>query len=333
MGHHLFGLPIPAGALGQAGHPTYPVAGALLQPPSVHRHLRPEALLHRVFRLHRVLLRRGQLPPGLAVFLQPPLFRKAFQRLQWYLFQQIQHHPLAAAVHGRYQPFLFAPGKCLLQRDFSAGAVPWLLSAKPILKINRPFLRFAFHRMQQFFIFLLKPQFGAVCFRPHFLEISPRFLHRGQAALLFNLPHHRPLVLGRRIFPQVLLKLRFSPHPRLLQRGGIPAGQQQPQEVPHIPRQRLHAVLTRVHGTYRKDGLPIALYGAEMDAIHPGPAEDLSPLRRAGVAHRIAAALRAQRPQVNMHSLKFRIGHGSPPFCVPLMLCTIPWFCPCFFIR
>ena len=313
--------------------PTYPIASAFPQRLAVYRHLCPETLLHRVFRLHRVLLRRGQLPPGLAVFLQPPLFRKAFQRLQWYLFQQIQHHPLAAAVHGRGQPFLFAPGKCLPQRDFSAGAVPWLLSAKPILKINRPFLRFAFHRMQQFFIFLLKPQFGAVCFRPHFLEISPRFLHWGQAALLFNLPHHRPLILGRRIFPQVLLKLRFSPHPRLLQRGGISAGQQQPQEVPHIPRQRLHAVLTRVHGAYRKDGLPKALYGAEMDAIHPGPAEDLSPLRRAGIAHRIAAALGAQRPQVNMHSLKFRISHGSPPFCVPLMLCTIPWFCPCFFIR
>ena len=82
-------------------------------------------------------------------------------------------------------------------------------------------------------------------------------------------PHHvYNLVRGVGLaFPHECFKLLPVPLPRLLQRGGISAGQQQPQEVPHIPRQRLHAVLTRVHGAYRKDGLPKALYGAEMDAI------------------------------------------------------------------
>ena len=290
------------------GRRFFRIAGAALRPVdagvapaggkqlSIRGQARPDVHAKRVFQLDlRALLRRKAL--RVIIFgAKPPFFRKCAHGLRLDAHTEIQHEPLRAEIGRRNEPLPPCPGKPRPKRELGSGASA--LRAEAALKADPPWRGRGRGRLERRNV-LAVAEPSVVKAPVQTVQIRPRLRQRRQSRCGADGVQNAFLRRVRRVFLQKCGKLRRVPLPRLLQRSRVAAGQQQPQKMLKILRDQVDVVGRAVHRADGKDARAKAAHAAEVDAVHPGPAEDVRALRRAVIRLVFRAALDPERRKVD----------------------------------
>ena len=267
------------------GQPDTAASVALAEAPAVHREHRPEILAEWMLGLGLAapLLRHG-VPVGLRG--QLPLAAVGPHGLHIHPLEKVHHDALRAAVKGGDVPGLPLPGKPGVRRDGlsrpAAMADKSAVEADPPGKLLRLLLELP--------VLLGVAEHAGVKARLQGVKIPVRLLHRGNALVPEGGEGRLPL-RGGGILPE--------------------EGKEQAQEVRKVPGHGVDTVLGPVGGAHGQDHVSGLRCGAEVDAVHPGPAQDRCPHRGTEVG--LPAGHKTDGGEVQAAAAKRLIGHGIVP--------------------
>ncbi len=253
---------------------------------SVHHRPKIEVKIHRVVRDLPLPFLRGEFPPLRQT--GTPRLPEGPHPSGFDLHPYVRHQPPAAGVYRRNVEKAPLPEKGfahrkLLSRSALASALP---EAAPIVDHPLWGVRWSggLRLPRQLVIFFAEFQRAVIKAGLHPLEIPVGVVHGREPQRLPKPVQHGPLLRPGRVRLQIGVELPPVPHPRLLQGVHAAAGQHQPQEVLEAPGQGMDIVPRPVGGADGKHRLPEALHKAEVDAVHPRPADGLRPHGVAEVA-------------------------------------------------
>ena len=284
----------------QAGVITHRAAVRELQRPAVQRELRVGPHAERVVKIDLQLLLRRKIVARVVFRAQIPRFQEPADLVRLCAHADVHDQPLAAGIRRGDDPMAPRPVKLRFQPELGPGPAVSPSAPEAAAKEDLPVrLRWFCRRTSgDIVIFLCVLDAAGVKGCLQLPEIGPRVFHRGETQLRGDGSQTCFLLRCGGIFPQKSVKLRFPPHPRLLQRRRVAAGEQQPQKVREIPGQRVHAVRRRVHRAHGEDHTAEAADEAVVNAVDARPAEDGRALRRAEIRQVFLPPLHAQRGEV-----------------------------------
>ena len=287
------------------GQPDTAASVALAEAPAVHREHRPEILAEWMLGLGLAapLLRHG-VPVGLRG--QLPLAAVGPHGLHIHPLEKVHHDALRAAVKGGDVPGLPLPGKPGVRRDGLSR--PAAMAYEPAVEADPP--RKLLRLLLELPVLPGVAEHAGVKARLQGVKIPVRLLHRSNALGAEGGEGCLPL-RGGGILPEEGRELLLAPHPALLQGGGVAAGEKQPEEVRKVPGHGVDTVLGPVGGAHGQDHVSGLRCGAEVDAVHPGPAQDRCPHGGAEVS--LPAGHKTDGGEVQPAAAKRLIGHGIVP--------------------
>ena len=299
MAEHPVRLRCPEAAR-QAGIITHRAAVRVLQRPAVQRELRVEPHAERVVKVDLQLLLRRKIVARVVFRAEIPFAQEPADLVRLRAHADIHDQPLAAGIRRGDDPMAPRPFELRPEPELSPGTAVSMSAPEAAVKEDLPVRLGRFRRRTpgDFVIFLCVLDFAGVKGCLQLPEISPRMLHRGETQPRGDGRQTRFLFRCGGIFPQKSVKLRFLPHPRLLQRRRVAAGEQQAQKVRKVPGQRMHAVRRGIHRAHGEDHAAEAADEAVVEAVDARPAEDGRAPRRAEIRQVFLPPLHAHRGEV-----------------------------------
>ena len=133
----------------------------------------------------------------------------------------------------------------------------------------------------------------------HLHNIPPRVIHRLKPEFFCNLRRHSLCLIGRRVFLQKGVELFPAPLPGLFNCRFTAAGDQQPEKIREILRDRMDTVAPAIHRADCEHHSAEAADKTVVDAVAPRPADYIRTFGRTEIRYILFPPLNSKWSKVN----------------------------------